>query len=93
MTEARFGLKNAFLQSIDVLASRINSRNASGYWESSRNLDFVQTFLVRRRDVDGDPNPELQRWIEAFEKDKNEAGLSFWYEMRKGIDESLRAFL
>jgi glyceraldehyde-3-phosphate dehydrogenase (ferredoxin) len=88
-----FGLKDAFLRSIDVLASRINSRNASGYWEASRNLDFVQTFLVRRRDVDGDTNPELQRWIEAFEKDKNEAGLSFWYEMRKGIDESLRAFL
>jgi glyceraldehyde-3-phosphate dehydrogenase (ferredoxin) len=88
-----FGLKEAFLQSIEVLASRINSRNASGYWEASRNLDFVQAFLVRRRDVEGDKSPELQTWIEAFEKDKNEAGLSFWYEMRKGIDESLRAFL
>ena len=88
-----FGLKEAFLNSIEVLASRINSRNANGYWEASRNLDFVQAFLVRRRDVDGDQRPELQGWIEAFEKDRNEAGLSFWYEMRKGIDESLRAFL
>ena len=76
-----------------MLASRINSRNAASYWESDRNLEFVYSFLKRRRDVDGDDNPELQRWIEAFETDRAEAGLSFWYEMRKGIDENLRAFL
>jgi glyceraldehyde-3-phosphate dehydrogenase (ferredoxin) len=93
IVQAVFGVKDAYLKSIEVLASRINSRNASGYWESARNLDFVLAFLRRRRDVEKDASPELQRWIEAFEQDQPEAGLAWWYEMRKGIDENLRAFL
>lgn len=87
------GLKEAFLQSIEILASRINSRNASVYWEAERNLDYVVTFLKRLRDVEGSQDPKLLEWIEAFDRDKQEAGLAWWYEMRKGIDESLRAFL
>ena len=75
-----------------MAASRINSRNASVYWESERNLAFLETFLRRRRDIEGDASPELARWIEAFEADPQEAALSWWYELRKGIDESLRAF-
>jgi len=80
-------------KAIAVTASRINSRNASVFWESERDLDFVASYLARRHDVEKDPDPELARWAEAFEKDRHEAALSFWYEMRKGIDESLRAFL
>jgi glyceraldehyde-3-phosphate dehydrogenase (ferredoxin) len=91
--EALYGMKDEFIGMTAVTASRINSRNSSVYWESERNLDFVVSFLKRRRDVDGDKDPELLEWIDLFEKDKNEAGLSWWYEMRKGIDESLRAFL
>ena len=34
-------------------------------------------------------NPELDKWIEAFEKDKHEAALSYWYEIHKGIQETL----
>lgn len=86
------GKKEAYLSAVAVTASRINSRNAAVFWESERDLDFVASFLRRRRDVDGDGNPELARWVEEFEKDKREAGLAWWYEMRKGIDESLRAF-
>jgi glyceraldehyde-3-phosphate dehydrogenase (ferredoxin) len=92
MVESLFGMKAQFLQLIKVLASRLNSRNASVYWEAERNVDFLHAFLKRRRDVEGDPAPELARWIEAFNKDKNEAGIEWWYEMRKGIDESLRSF-
>lgn len=88
-----YGLKDEYLKAIAVAASRINSRNASVFWESERDLDFVASYLARRRDADGDADPELARWAEAFEKDRHEAALSFWYEMRKGIDESLRAFL
>jgi len=88
-----YGLKDEYLKAIAVTASRINSRNASVFWESQRDLDFVAAYLARRRDVEKDPDPELARWAEAFEKDRHEAALSFWYEMRKGIDESLRAFL
>ena len=91
--QSLYGQKEAFLERIAVTASRINSRNASGYWESERNLDFLITYLRRRRDVDGDKDPRLEEWITSFEKDRNEAGLSWWYEMKKGIDESLRAFL
>ncbi|HQP87274.1 MAG TPA: aldehyde ferredoxin oxidoreductase N-terminal domain-containing protein [Thermoanaerobaculia bacterium] len=88
-----YGLKDEYLKAIAVTASRINSRNASVFWESERDLDFVASYLARRRDVEKDPDPKLARWAEAFEKDRHEAALSFWYEMRKGIDESLRAFL
>jgi glyceraldehyde-3-phosphate dehydrogenase (ferredoxin) len=87
-----FGKKEEFLASIAVTGSRINSRNASVYWESERNLDFVLTFLRRERDVSGSTDAELAAWIDRFEKDKREAGLDWWFEMRKGIDESLREF-
>jgi glyceraldehyde-3-phosphate dehydrogenase (ferredoxin) len=87
-----YGLKEEYLGSIRVAASRINSRNSAVFWESEKNLEFVSSFLRRRRDVEGDSSPELGAWIEAFEKDPREAGLDFWFEIRKGIDESLRDF-
>jgi glyceraldehyde-3-phosphate dehydrogenase (ferredoxin) len=88
-----YGKKEEYLEAISVAASRINSRNAAVYWESEADIDLVRSFLVRRRDVEKDANPELARWIAAFEADPKEAALSFWFEMRKGIDESLRDFL
>lgn len=93
IVEQLYGAKAEFLERIEVTASRLNSRNASVYWESERNLDFMLSFLKRRHEVEGDQDPELLKWIAAFEKDKHEAGLSWWYELRKGIDETLRAFL
>ena len=39
--------------------------------------------------VDGDKNPELDKWIKAFEADKNAAALDYWFEIRKGISETL----
>ena len=87
------GMREEYLRAIAVTASRINSRNASVFWESERAVDFVASYLRRRRDVEGDRDPELARWAEAFEKDRHEAALDWWYETRKGIDESLRAFL
>ncbi len=87
-----FGRKEEFLASTSVTGTRINSRNSSVYWESERNLDFVLAFLRRERSVSGSDSPELASWIERFEKDKSEAGLDWWFEMRKGIDESLREF-
>jgi len=81
--------KDQFLHAIDVLASRLNSRNCPVFWESERNIDFIATFLKRKRDVDGNTNPDLAVWIEKFEKDKVEGAKEFWYETLKGIDESL----
>jgi glyceraldehyde-3-phosphate dehydrogenase (ferredoxin) len=91
--DSLYGMREKFLEVTAVTASRINSRNSSIFWESERDIDFIFTFLKRRRDVDGDKDPQLQQWIEAFEKDKNEAALDWWCEMKKGIDETLRAFL
>ena len=88
-----YGMREEFLASIGVIASRINSRNASVYWESAKNIEFLATFLRRKREVDKDANPELGRWVEAFASDEKEAALSWWFEVRKGIDESLRDFM
>ena len=92
VVEHLFQAKRAFLRNIDITASRINSRNASVFWESARNFDYVATFLKRRLEVEKDTHPELPKWVERFENDRDEAGLSFWFEMLKGIHESLRDF-
>jgi glyceraldehyde-3-phosphate dehydrogenase (ferredoxin) len=87
-----YGKKDEYLRAIAVTASRINSRNSSIYWESDRNADCVATFLKRHRDVEGNQRPELLDWIDRFERDKQEAAYGFWYEVHKGIHESLREF-
>jgi glyceraldehyde-3-phosphate dehydrogenase (ferredoxin) len=87
-----FGMKDQYLERIAVTASRINSRNSSIFWESERNADYVHTFLRRKREVEGDSRPELLEWLDKFQKDKREAALEFWYEIHKGIHESLREF-
>ena len=87
-----YGQKEAFLKRLAITASRINSRNSSIFWESDRCVDFVATFLRRHREVDGNTDAELLAWLERFEKDPHEAALSFWYEVHKGIHESLREF-
>ena len=90
--EALYGKKDAYLQAVAVAASRINSRNAGVYWESQANIDFVRSFLARAKQVDGNTDPVLATWLEAFEKAPAEAAIDFWFELRKGIDESLRDF-
>jgi len=90
--DSLYGLKKEFLQNISMTASRINSRNASVFWESERNFDYIYTFMKRRQVVEGDTDPELLKWIECFEREKQEASLAYWYEIHKGIHESLREF-
>ncbi|MCY2993079.1 MAG: aldehyde ferredoxin oxidoreductase [Planctomycetota bacterium] len=87
-----FGVKEQYLARTAVTASRINSRNSSIFWESERNVDFLHTFLQRKREVDGDGRPELLTWLDKFQRDKHEAALEFWYEIHKGTHESLREF-
>jgi glyceraldehyde-3-phosphate dehydrogenase (ferredoxin) len=80
------------MTAIYYTASRINSRNSSVFLESERDIDFIYTFLKRKRDIDDESREDLKYWIEQFDKDKHEAALNFWFEIRKGIDESLRDF-
>ncbi len=88
-----FGVKDAFMERISKTATRINSRNASVFWESERNMDFIFAFLKRHRDVEGNTSEELAHWIARFEENKREAALEFWYEIHKGIHEKLAEFL
>lgn len=90
--EHLYQASETFLQKISVTASRINSRNASVFWESIRNVEYVLSYMKRRMEIDKDPHPELPKWIERFENNPNEASLEWWFEVLKGIHESLRDF-
>ncbi len=87
-----YDCKDEFLRSIDVLASRINSRNSPIFWESERNIDYLMSFLKRKKAEVNDPDPRLEEWLLKFESEKLEAAKEFWYETLMGIDESLREF-
>ncbi|MFN2357778.1 MAG: aldehyde ferredoxin oxidoreductase N-terminal domain-containing protein [Desulfotignum sp.] len=90
--EKIYGLKDRFLASIGLTAGRITSRNASVFWESERNIDLVYTFLKNKKTVDKLDDPDLDLWLELFDKDKHQAAFEFWYEMHKGAHETLREF-
>ena len=90
--ESLWSLRAPLLVAMGTTASRINSRNAPIFWESERNIDFIHTFLQRRRDVDGDTTPELGHWLDRFASDRGEAAFELWFEVLKGIHESLRDF-
>jgi glyceraldehyde-3-phosphate dehydrogenase (ferredoxin) len=87
-----YGCQESFLRAIDVLASRLHSRNSPIFWESQRDIDYLHSFLKRKKEVDGEGHPELATWLERFERDRMEAARDFWYDTLKGIDESLREF-
>jgi glyceraldehyde-3-phosphate dehydrogenase (ferredoxin) len=90
--EELFGCRERFLRSLSLTAGRINSRNASIFWETERNIDIVCSFLKKKKEMEGVQNDQLEYWLERFTDDKHKAALDFWYEMHKGIHESLREF-
>jgi glyceraldehyde-3-phosphate dehydrogenase (ferredoxin) len=90
ITGALFGKKDEFIERIAFISARINSRNSSVFWKPGRNIDFIYQFSKRESDVSKTSDPELDKWIRLFENDRMEAALSYWYEMYKGITESLR---
>lgn len=92
IVEKIFGLKDRFLESIRLTASRITSRNAAIFWESERNIDLVAGFLKNKQTVDRIQDPDLNRWVVLFDQDKHQAAFEFWYEMHKGVHEKLREF-
>ncbi len=86
---ALYGLKEAYLESIRVMSSRMYDHNAACPWESERSRDYVYTFLKRKHEVEGCTDPELLTWIERFETDRQKAALHFWQEMKRGMDDVL----
>ena len=85
-----FNMEEQFLKKIHLAACHINSRNASVFWESERNIDFIYSFLQRKHLIDKDNSKEMSQWLDFFKKDKKEAAMSFWFETQKGITESLQ---
>jgi glyceraldehyde-3-phosphate dehydrogenase (ferredoxin) len=92
IVDSVFGIKSGLFDKVKITASRINSRNSSVFWESERNFDFIHTFHKRKPDIFATNDSELLKWLDAFDKDKKEASLSYWYEIHKGIHESIREF-
>lgn len=90
--EELYGKKEQFLKRLASTAARINARNSSIFWESDRNIDYVYTFLKRQVEVEGKTDPELLHWKKRFEENRMEAAQDYWYEIHKGISESLREF-
>ncbi len=89
---ALYGLQKEFRKTTAITAGRINARNSSLFWESGRNIDIIHNFLKRKHTADGVNDAELLEWIDRFEADRHEAALGFWYDIHKGILESLREF-
>ncbi len=92
IVEKIFGVKDALLRSVNLTASRIASRNASVFWESARCFDLIFTFLQKKKIVDGLEDEHLDYWLDFFERDRHAAAFEFWYEVHKGIHETLREF-
>ena len=84
-----YDMKNEYIERINKLCQRIGSRNSSTFWESERNFDFIKNFLIREHEVEGTNEKELLRWIDRFKKDKREASYEYWYEIHKGIQETI----
>ncbi len=88
--ESLFGIKEEYYKRVREVAIRINARNKSVFWESERNVDFVHSFLQRKKEAEKSEDKELLHWLDRFNEDKFQAATDFWYEIHKGIMESLR---
>ncbi|HNX38243.1 MAG TPA: aldehyde ferredoxin oxidoreductase N-terminal domain-containing protein [Candidatus Cloacimonadota bacterium] len=86
---ALFGEGHDLALNSHITARRINCRNSSVFWESELNIDYVLTYLQRQKKLSDKPNDDLDKWLKRFEINKKEAAMDYWYEIRKGIDESL----
>jgi glyceraldehyde-3-phosphate dehydrogenase (ferredoxin) len=91
--QSLWGMKEAYLKNLSATASRINSRNSSVFWETRRDVDIISSFLKRKKDIEGENDRELSKWIDMFQKDRQDTAVHYYYEVRKGIDESLTMFM
>ena len=91
IVQSLWGMKDRFLEAMAHTASRINNRNSSVFWESRRTQDLVYTFLKRKQEQGG-TDAQLLYWKSYFERDCRQAAFDFWYDMHKGVHESLSEF-
>ncbi|MGD9494491.1 MAG: aldehyde ferredoxin oxidoreductase C-terminal domain-containing protein [Bacteroidales bacterium] len=85
-------IKDKFTESLKSIAYNINSRNNSTLWESWRNVELLETYLKRKHEEEGNNDPDLVGWIDYFKRDRRTAAIDYWYEVHKGICESMNEF-
>jgi glyceraldehyde-3-phosphate dehydrogenase (ferredoxin) len=92
--EKLYGLRDDFLQKLKLTATRINSRNASIFWESERNVDFRVRFPEEKSGVEDGVDDEAlhMHGSRHLKRISLKQGCNFWFEIHKGIHESLREF-
>jgi glyceraldehyde-3-phosphate dehydrogenase (ferredoxin) len=83
-----YGKKYEYIENAKFISGWINSRNSSTFWESERNKDMIHTFINKKFEEKSDVL-ELNYWYERFRINKHEAAFEFWYEIHKGITETL----
>jgi len=83
-----YGKKFDYVDNAKHISMWINSRNSSTFWETERNKDLIHTFIKKQFEAQSDVL-ELNYWYERFDINKHEAAFEFWYEIHKGIHESL----
>lgn len=86
-----YGMKYEYQDVAKSTAQWINTRNASQFWESERNFDLIHTFLNKKHS-EGLDTPELNKWLNKFNENKRTAAYDFWYDIHKGVHETLRDF-
>ncbi len=86
-----YGMKYEYQDVAKSTAQWINSRNSSQFWESERNFDMIQTFLKKKHD-EGIDTPDMNKWLTRFNDNKRTAAYDFWYDIHKGVHETLREF-
>ncbi len=86
-----YNKKDEYIQATKGIASWINSRNASSFWESERNMDLIHTF-IKNKFAEKSDVLELNYWYERFNVNKKEAAFEYWYEIHKGIHESVKDY-
>ncbi len=83
-----YGKKYEYTENAKQISGWINSRNSSGFWETERNMDIIHTFINKKFEEKSDVL-EIDYWYERFRLNKREAAFEFWYEIHKGIHETL----
>lgn len=86
-----YGMKYEYQDVAKSTAQWINTRNASQFWESERNFDMIQTFLNKKH-LEGVDTPDMNKWLTKFNENKRTAAYDFWYDIHKGVHETLRDF-
>jgi glyceraldehyde-3-phosphate dehydrogenase (ferredoxin) len=57
-----------FQQSINTLAYKIKSCNNSGLWKSYKNVDLVESFLIRKYKIECNNNPDMLGWVDYLRR-------------------------